>query len=131
MSFDRHEILKAHYKKEIEGWSWDEIAKRFDRNAKDEDCYEIDDCSNDKYVCLYIGSVVSCVPSGKLYAFWTTNQTRSDVTRDAAWWEALEEVCEAHDCGVSSPDGCSGDDIFLCKRYDVEEEDEDARDEAA
>jgi hypothetical protein len=119
MSFDRHEILKKHYAEEIREWKWDVIQERIERNARDEDCCETD--GFDKYAYLYIGSVQCSTPSGKIYALWTSNQTRSDETKDQAWWEALEEVCEEHCMFIGSPEGAS-DDIFLCKRFEVEVE---------
>lgn len=125
MSFDRHEILKKHYKEEILRWDWARIKAGLERNAQDEDCCDID--GDDKYAYLYIGSVGSNTPSGKVYAFWTSNQTRSDETKDAAWFEALDEVCEEHACFVSCPEGAAGDDIFLCKRFDYFTEDEEER----
>jgi hypothetical protein len=121
--FNRHEILKTHYIEEIRGWDWERIKSLFDKNSNHPDCYEIQE--DDKYVYLYVGGVCSMVPSGKYYTFWTTNQTRRDETHDAAWWEALEQCCEEFDCFPSQPDGCGGDDIFLCKRYAMEEEDEE------
>jgi hypothetical protein len=124
--FDRHEILKRHYVDEIRQWNWDWVTSSFDQNSKDSDCYDVDEDS--KYVYLFIGSVFALTPSGKVYAFWTSNQTRADETRDAAWWEALEQVCEEHGCFQSCPDNCDGADIFLCKRYDVEEELDDSMD---
>lgn len=123
MSFDRHEILKKHYMEEIRQWNWDRIKKGLERNSRDEDCCDID--GDDKYAYFYIGSVGSYTPSGKVYAFWTSNQTRADETKDEAWYDALAEVCEDHDCFVSCPDGGAGDDIFLCKRFDVEVQVED------
>ena len=48
-----------------------------------------------------------------------------DVIRDSAWWEALEVVADEHGCFVGSPDGCGGDDIFLYKRFDTPEEDDE------
>ena len=127
MSFDRHAILKKHYLDEMREWSWDWVAKSFESNAKDSDCYELDD--DMKHVYLFIGSVLSMLPSGKIYAPWTTNQTRADVAKDEAWWEALAEVCEEHGCYVSTPDGCAGDDIFLCKSVDNEAPDDDGDDD--
>lgn len=120
MSFNRHEILKKHYAEEIRGWSWDSIMDEIQRNSRDEDCCEVD--GDQKCAYLYIGGVMSMTPSGKIYAPWTTNQTNADMIRDEAWFEALSEVAEEHECFVGSPDGGDGDDIFLCKMFDVEEE---------
>lgn len=100
--FDRHEILKAHYAKEINSWNWSAVKKN----------YETYDRDGDTYGTQFIGSVQGNTPSGKIYAFWTTNQTKADVTRDEAWWAALEEIAHSHGCFVESGEG-SGDGIFV------------------
>ena len=120
MSFDRHEILKKHYRQEFEGWDWDAVDREFDRNSQDPDCCSEPDCGQ-RIVSIFIGSILSLTPSGKIYAFWTTNQTRADETRDAAWWEALEEVCEEHHCFTHGSDG-DGDSVFIGRWMDIPEE---------
>lgn len=86
--FDRHEILKAHYLNEIKQWNWKGIVAGLEL-SKDED--------NELILSNWIGTVTGLTPSGKIYTFWTSNQTRSDEARDAAWNEALEEVAEEND----------------------------------
>lgn len=120
MAFDRHEILKRHYYDEISQWDWNHIIARLYENSEDENCYDEQD--GQRHVHLWLGSVYALTPSGKVYTFWTSNQTRADETRDAAWYEALEEVCESYGCYITYPEGAAGDDIFIGKSFDVEEE---------
>ena len=120
-----YDVLTVEYLEEIRSWDWAAISKWFDSFCGYPDYYE-DDGDGSRFVYQWIGTVFGLTPSGKVYAFWTTNQTDEDVIRDSAWWEALDNVAEEHGCFIGSPDGCDGDDIFLCKRFDTPEEvDED------
>lgn len=121
------DVLTVEYLEEIRSWDWKAISKWFDQHGDSPDYYEDDDCGN-RFVHQWIGTVFGLTPSGKVYAFWTTNQTEEDVLRDAAWWEALEIVAEENNCFVSTPDGADGDGIFLCRRYDTPEGSEDEDD---
>lgn len=119
------DVLTVEYLEEIRSWDWKMVIKWFDNHCDSPDYYEDDDCGN-RFVYQWIGTVFGLTPSGKIYAFWTTNQTEEDVIRDQAWWEALEIVAEENNCFVSTPDWADGDGIFLCKRFDTPEEvDED------
>jgi hypothetical protein len=122
------DILEQEYIEEIRTWDWGYIREEFEKLSLTEDCYE-DNGDGDRFVYQFIGSVFALTPSGKFYMPWTTNQTEEDVVRDTAWWAALEKVAAEHDCFVGSPDGCAGDDVFLCKRFDtpaeIEDEDDD------
>lgn len=117
------DVLTVEYLEEIRSWDWEAISKWFDSFCGYPDYYEDDGCGN-RYVYQWIGTVFGLTPSGKIYAFWTTNQTEEDVLRDTAWWEALEIVAEENNCFVSTPDGADGDGIFLCRRYDTLEDSE-------
>jgi hypothetical protein len=101
--FDRHEILKAHYRKDIEGWDWNGIVTEANQNAGG----------------VYLGSVLQLAPSGKCYAPWTSNQTQNDETRDAAWFEALDDVAEENGGSIGSGDG---DGCDVCFYLPAEEE---------
>lgn len=99
--FDRHEILKKHYKEQINSWNWKAIKKD-----------ALSNCFYDKYECpdsiiasTYLGSILHIFPSGKYYMPWCTNQTRSDVTKDTAFNEALEEIAEANGMYITGSDG--------------------------
>lgn len=122
------ETLYADYLEEIRGWNWEYVLDEIRFYSTSPDHFE-DDGDGNRYVYIFIGSVFSLTPSGKIYTFWTTNQTEEDVVRDEAWWDALETVSEQNGCFVASPDGCGGDDIFLCKRFDTPEEDGDDEDD--
>ncbi len=116
------DVLIAEYAEEIRSWDWKAIIKWFDFHSDSPDYYEQD--GDDRYVYQWIGTVFGLTPSGKVYAFWTSNQTEEDVIRDEAWWAALETVAEEYGCWVGAPDGGDGADIWLCKRYDMPEESE-------
>ena len=118
------DVLLAEYEDEIRSWYWGLIDKWFDNHSDSPDYYE-DDGDGNRFVYQWIGTVFGLTPSGKVYAFWTTNQTEEDVIRDEAWWEALEIVADEYNCFIGAPDGCGGDDIFLCKRFDTPEEDDE------
>ncbi len=111
----------SEYLEEIRSWDWAWLSKRFDDYSEQPPYYEDND-NGDRFVYVWIGTVSGLTPSGKIYTFWTTNQTEEDVERDQAWWEALETVAEQNDCFISCPDGASGEDICLCRRYDTPEE---------
>lgn len=121
------DVLTVGYLEEIRSWDWKMIIKWFDNHCDSPDYYE-DDGDGSRYVYQWIGTVFGLTPSGKIYAFWTTNQTEEDVLRDSAWWEALETVAEQNGCFVSTPDWADGDGIFLCRCYDTPEESEDEDD---
>lgn len=117
MSFDRHEILKKHYRAEIDaGTDWDALKQEASE-------YPDEDGDGDPIGRVYLGSVMSIMPSGKYYMPWCTNQSRSDETRDAAYWEALEEAAEEHGMWI---DGGEGDptDLFACCHIETATEEE-------
>ncbi len=82
--------------------------KSFDVNSLDFQKAEFD---HEPYQCAYLGSVLSLVPSGKIYMFWCTNQTRRDVLKDTAYFAALEKVFADQNMWIETIDG----DIFACK----------------
>lgn len=114
------ETLYKEYLEEIKSWDWAAISTWFDNYCDVPDHYE--QGGDDRYVFQWIGTVFGLTPSGKVYAPWTTNQTDEDVLRDTAWWAALEDVAEENGCFVSSPEFSDSGNIFLCRRYDVPEE---------
>lgn len=113
--------LYAEYLEEIRAWEWDALSNWFDSHCDRCDHYE-DDGDGNRYVHQWIGTDFGLTPSGKVYTFWTNNQTEEDVLRDSAWWEALETVAEQNGCFVSSPEWEDGDGVYLCKRFDTPEE---------
>ena len=121
------ETLMSEYLERIRSWDWDAISNWFDSHCDRSDYYE-DDGDGNRYVHQCIGTVFALTPSGKIYTFWTTNQTEEDVLRDEAWWGALETVASEHDCFIGSPDGGDSDGVWLCRRYDTPEENEDEDD---
>lgn len=94
------EKLSQSYKTEIESWNWDRLSFYVQEGFED-----------DFYEAAYIGTVFGLTPSGKVYTFWTTNQTARDVIRDQAWWDAFESVLESKGYWH---DGDSGD-ILICR----------------
>ena len=79
--------LQKRYEEEIENWfNWE----TFKPSEIVEDDYG--DCSRQQW----LGSQTALYPSGKVYAFWTTNQTGRDIIRDSAWQQAIDEVAARH-----------------------------------
>jgi len=84
------ELLYKHYREKIkETWDWDGLAQSCGENPQWDDDGMIVGRAG-------LGSVISILPSGKVYAQWTTNQTVQDVFRDQAFMRALESVAENH-----------------------------------
>jgi hypothetical protein len=109
-AFDRHAILTAHYREEIGSWDWAAIKAHALANITSENP---DEESDDAVGSTYLGSVFALTPSGKFYMPWTSNQTRSDETRDGAWWDALDEIADEHGMWIEQGEGdpC---DVFAC-----------------
>ncbi|MCK4260810.1 MAG: hypothetical protein KAX49_17670 [Halanaerobiales bacterium] len=59
----------------------------------------------------WLGNVYGLTPSGKFYAFWTTNQTEDDVERDSEWLEQLIDEAEKRGLWVDF----DNEDIFIGK----------------
>lgn len=106
MAFDRHEILKRHYAAEVASWNWDRIVAEARTNV------EMDPYCDEPIGRCYLGTVFSIMPSGKFYTCWTTNQGRSDETRDAAFIEALEERAADEGGSIESGDDDPCDMFF-------------------
>ena len=118
MSFDRHEILKAHYAAEIaRDWRIDAIKEECEANQEAE---PNEDCAIGR---CFLGTCFAIMPSGKYYMPWTTNQTRADETRDAAFMEAFGEYLDSAGLWLESGEGdpC---DMFACCSFDLPEESE-------
>lgn len=114
--------LKARYKKKIEQLDWEKIRAECEENPQLVDDFVIGS--------TYIGSQMSLFPSGKYYAFWTTNQNKQDVIRDQAFAEALAEVCEENGFSPERGEGDptdiyvtaiigSNDDVFYIQQHDT------------
>lgn len=103
---NRHETLKAHYLAKIESADWAKIAQNCAENPTWSEGGDIEGTD-------LLGSVLSILPSGKIYAPWTSNQTRSDVTRDMAYTEALEQVAEKHGLYITEFSGDLFAGVFL------------------
>ena len=119
MTFDRHAILKAHYAAQIAAeWRFDKAraeAREYTEPSEDGDCL---------IGRVFIGTCFAIMPSGKYYMPWTSNQTRSDETRDAAFMEAFEEAIDAAGGWLESGEGdpC---DMFFCCSFDADGETEE------
>lgn len=91
---------------------WEAIAQALATNASDADCIERD--GDDVYVYLWLGSCLALMPSGKIYALWTSNQSAQDVAMDALWLDSMEAAASYIGAWIGSPDGAAGDDVFVC-----------------
>ena len=110
MAFNRYDILTAHYTKEIESWDWNYISKEVREN-----CFVTED--NEIEGRCYLGSVLGLAPSGKIYAMWTSNQTRADVVKDECYFNALNQVAEQNGLYTS----CEDDGFFAGKGLEYNE----------
>ena len=110
MAFNRYDILVAKYTKEISAWDWKAI-----QSSAWSNCF-IDEENNIVASC-WLGTPFGIYPSGKVYAFWTSNQTRSDVIKDECFIEALEAVAESHGMFINYED-----DIFAQAMLDSPEQ---------
>lgn len=107
MAFDRYKILTKHYENRILSWDWERIENQlFDYTPEG-----FDPKYDDALVGTWLGTTLGVFPSGKIYAPWTTNQTRSDVIRDECFSDALEKVASLKGFAV---DYCDGD-VFVVK----------------
>lgn len=120
--FDRHEILRTHYRAQISSWDWAHIKAETEKRRKDE-C-ENERGTDDYYAYFWLGSVYAVMPSGKCYAPWTTNQTRGDVTRDSAFIDALADVAESHGMWLGTPNWADSDQLYVGMTMDFGDEDE-------
>jgi hypothetical protein len=111
MTFNRHATLVKHYKNEVSGWDWAKI-----KEAALENCRTNDD-QDSVYGISWLGTPLGIYPSGKIYAFWTSNQTRADVAKDEAFIEALEAVAEEQGMFIDYDE-----DIFACIHVTNKEE---------
>lgn len=121
MAFNRYDILTAKYTKEIEQWDWDCIKEDALTN-----CFVDED---NIIASSWLGTPFGIYPSGKIYTFWTSNQTRSDVIKDACFIEALERVAEENGMFISYDEDISAqivvEDIFRPEIRFITEEDYD------
>lgn len=105
MAFNRYDILTAHYKKQIADWNWDQLRKDAANNIHE-------DYDGERRAETYLGSILCLAPSGKCYAPWTTNQTRSDVVKDGCFFDALDCIALASGMYVTGSEG-DGCDIMV------------------
>jgi len=109
--FNRTEILKAKYRKEISSWNWTGLKADCEKAEPTVDIFS-DDYPNGKTYMTFIGTVFVIMPSGKYYMPWTTNQTKHDVEKDTAFGEVLDEIASDHGLFVTSGEG-SASDLFV------------------
>jgi len=76
---------------------------------------DIDEWGNLVY-SIYAGSQLSIYPSGKIYAFWTTNQTWRDVIMDSYFEEMLTERLEQFGWYHMVESG----DVWICENHGEE-----------
>jgi hypothetical protein len=107
MPFDRYEILFNHYAEKIGKWDWVEIERRL----TDYEPEGFDARYDDPLEGVYIGTTRGVFPSGKIYAPWTTNQTRADVIKDECFSEALQSEAQRRGMFIDYFDDC----VFLIR----------------
>lgn len=103
------------YRDEIRAWNWDKIKDGVNRDL------HVDHDNDDQVIgTSWIGTTIGVMPSGKIYAMWTSNQTAEDVNRDAYFNTSLEEVVNEIGGGLFVDWGESGD-LFISKVFTYEE----------
>lgn len=107
MNFDRYAILTKHYEKEIRSWNWNYILK----NLAEYEPEGFNPEHDDRLVGKWLGTHFGLYPSGKVYAPWTTNQTRSDMIKDECFNDALEQVAASYGLFLDHFDGS----VFVVK----------------
>ena len=108
--------LIDQYKDDIESWDWDKIKSTALQFVEKEE---------DDYIGrAWLGTVFGLTPSGKVYTFWTSNQTEDDVLKDEIWWDVLAEVAQKYDMFIFNGEGdpC---DVFAGIIVDQPEEEEE------
>jgi hypothetical protein len=118
MSFDRDRILREHFAAQIAAdYDVDAIAQECRANA------EPGEDGDELVGRCFLGTVFAVMPSGKYYMPWTSNQTRSDETRDGAYMEALEDFLSQAGCWLESGEGdpC---DMFAAMIIELEKEEQ-------
>jgi len=119
--FNSHGILVTHYVTEIRKWNWNELLITAKSNMQADEW-------GDQYGQAWLGTTIGMSPSGKIYTCWTSNQTRSDIRRDEAFYEALDTVAEANGGWISWGDcGC----FFQLQPLDCASTPEDEMNDAA
>jgi len=94
-------------------YNWDKILNDLDI---------IEDEMGDKFRGRYLGDLLHLNPSGKIYAFWTTNQTKRDVELDQAYWDRMERFAHKKGFGITF----INDGAYLFDTsYDPDEEEEE------
>ena len=61
---------------------------------------------------LYIGSIPDLLPSGKLYAPWSSSITEEDAEKDLEWYEQAERELAGINAFLESGEG-DGCDLFI------------------
>lgn len=92
MTLNRYDILTNHYTTQIHQWNWKDIVSRLSPYEPEGFNPKFDDPLEG----AWLGTVLGLYPSGKIYAPWTTNQTRSDVVKDECFMAALEGVAASY-----------------------------------
>lgn len=69
---------------------------------------------NETYMSVYLGSVMSLMPSGKYYTPWAnSNVTESEALKDEKERERMENAASSLDAWLESGEG-DPTDVFLC-----------------
>jgi len=101
------EKLEQRYREEIAAADWPALIREAEENPQRNE-------SGDVIGQVLLGSITSLFPSGKIWTFWTTNQTVQDMIRDQAYRDALESVIDAHGMYLDEFSG----DLFACVMLD-------------
>lgn len=93
------------------------MIKEYESCKDDKDYLKSDYCEDDKYICAFYGDILYINPSGKLYTYWTSNQTDQDIEQDRLFWDTINEIIEPLGLWIESGEG-DGCDIMICGAYE-------------
>lgn len=128
--WDKHgvfDLMATKYGKQIEKeFDWDYIQAIL--NNPDDDMIVDDEWNDVKYASLYIGSILSIMPSGKYYMPFACSNIENvrEALLDECYQDALNEKLE--ELGLWCESG-EGDplDVFFCKLIDEEVTDDETK----
>jgi len=119
--WDKHgcfDLLNSKYSDQIESdFHWDNIISEL--NNPDDDMIIDDEWNDSKYVSLYVGNILSIMPSGKYYMPFACSNIENvrEVLQDECYREALESKLESLGLWMEAGEG-DPLDTFICKSID-------------
>lgn len=114
------EDFEMEFENDPRDWDWEAAVKEAKGNPQ-----EPEDSFSEPYGSVYLGTVMSIMPSGKYWTCWAcSNVTEKEELADEAYNDILNECAEAAGGWIES--GLNGDlcDLFFCVPLDSDEVDD-------